>query len=196
MGLTFDAEKHAYALDGKPIPSVTQVIRDAGLMGDTSWYTEGGRTRGSYVAQMIALYEEGTLDVAALDPELQAYLAQYIRFKGEAPFVVGLCERQVYDPIYRYAGTLDLMGSYARGQSVQTIIDVKLGQACDWHSVQLMAYRRCVRMSPAMSGATLECANLYLSPESYKLVPRKDTNDEKIFLAALAVVNWKRSHGL
>ena len=51
--LTFDAEKHEYRLDGVRLPSVTQIIADAGLYGNTSYFTDYSRDRGSFVHQII-----------------------------------------------------------------------------------------------------------------------------------------------
>lgn len=186
--LRFDHEAHAYELDGRKVLGVTDVIREAGLMGDTSWYTEEGRIRGSYIAEATALDDVNDLDFDGLDDQLKPYVEQWRRFKKESnfvPFDDGI-EQKVFDEVYGYAGMLDRRGTM---QKKTATIDIKLGAKQNWHGIQLAAYDRTFKVR----GKRI---NVYLSEDNYRVVERTDRNDEAVFLAALAVVKWKANNGV
>lgn len=75
---SFDPDKHIYTLDGKVIPSVTQVLPYN--YGNNAEYA---RQRGIYVHTMIELFNKQDLDEDNLDPELQPFLDAYKRFLVE-----------------------------------------------------------------------------------------------------------------
>ena len=181
----FDSAQHTYSLNGRRLPSVTEVIREAGLMGDCDFYTEEGRIRGSYIAQAIKLHEDNDLDMESIDPAIRGHFDQYLQFKEKSGFKVFSCEELVCDEVHGYAGMLDLWGELKD----ELIVDVKCGAAQPWHSLQLYAYRRAKK-------SVAKVANLYLSDDSWKLVERKDRNNEAVFLAALALVKWKHNNGV
>ena len=90
MGIdfTFDPERHLYVADGRPVPSVTQVLHSARLAADYSMVPpdvlERKRTIGQYVHKATQYLDEGCLDLETVDPELQPYLAAYQRFLEES----------------------------------------------------------------------------------------------------------------
>ena len=103
MNLTF-AEPHNYAIDGAPVPSVTQVLNavmPGWQAGD--WYLQRGQAVHACAA-MIARRENFTHD-----PVIDGQVRACIRFFWEVNPLVIAVERRVGHARYGYAGTLDLL---------------------------------------------------------------------------------------
>lgn len=181
--IDFNPETHQYSLDGRTIPSVTQVLHEAGIV-DGQWYTEFGALRGNYIAQATAMFDEGDLDFESLDPQLSPFVAAWAKFRRESGFVPESIEEQVFDDLYGYAGTLDRRGIF---NGRPAIIDIKRGSCPAWHGLQTAAYARASRIA----GCRRFCVHLR-DNETYSVNEHRDPNDEAVFLSALAVVNWKR----
>ena len=185
-------EAHVYRVGGSEFVSVTQAIRETGLMGDTSFYTEQARDRGTAVHAMVEYYDQGDLDEATLDPALAGYLDAYRRFLVDYEPAWQLIEAQRADTTLRYAGTVDRAGRL-KGVKHPVVLDVKSGSPEAWHAIQLSAYKH---LEAAELGAALIARYaLYLSPDgSYRLVPLPlaDGPDWQMFCASLAIAQWKR----
>lgn len=188
MTLTFNAENHEYRLDGVKIPSVTQIIDDAGLYGDTSYFTEYSRERGSFVHKAIQFHLSGELDEDTLDPVIVPYLEAWKKFEVEAGYVSDECEAMFADTVYRYAGTVDHIG-HLDGHF--GIIDVKTGAPTPATGIQLAGYEKLIKVGGAKRFA------LHLKDDGdYKLIEYKDRNDRNVFLAALALYYWKQNNNV
>jgi len=134
--LTLDVEKHLYCLDGKQVRSVTQILQQAGLV-DTAWFTEFARDRGSAVHLATEYDDNDELDYLNLDDRLKPYIDAYRKFKLETDWESAEVERQVFDEVMGYAGTLDRAGRI-RGSTA--IIDVKTGALDRVVGLQLTGY--------------------------------------------------------
>lgn len=184
--LRFDAEAHTYHLGDRRLLGVTEILQRTGLI-DTEFYTEEGRTRGTYVAMATQYLDEGTLDWNTLHEDLMPYIAAWQRFLKDSKAQVKTIEEQVYSEVYGYAGTIDRTVSM---QGKLWVIDIKLGQAQPWHALQLAAYAKTKPVG-------YRRANVYLRPdETYRLVERKEQHDERVFLSAAAVAAWKVTNGV
>jgi hypothetical protein len=135
--LTFDEAEHAYHLGAVRLPSVTEIIRDAGLIDDT-WFTEHARNRGSQVHKACQFLNEDDLHLESLDQELLPYVIAYQAFLRDTGFRVYRSEQRVVSRRNMFAGTLDIYGLLRRG--VRAVIDVKTGAVPDWVGVQISAY--------------------------------------------------------
>lgn len=184
--LTFDAATHTYRWDDRVVPSVTQVIRESGLY-DASWYKPEDALRGTYVHDACRFADEN--DLGSVDPRIQGYVDAWLKFKRESGFSCqpGGIERMFVNEAYGYAGTIDRDCKLGPADAT---LDIKTGQPAAWHAIQTAAYRQ-----GSHSMALRVC--VYLSDDGrYKLVRHTDTNDFNVFLAALAVRNWKHNKGL
>ena len=186
--LTFDEEAHEYRLDGVVIPSVTQVIREAGLI-DTQWYTEEGRERGAEVALVTELHDKGILDEDTVTDEIRPYLKAWKRFKADTGFLCELIEEPVYHRELRYAGTLDRIGTWRESPN-RILLDIKTGGPEPCHAIQTAAYAACFtwRAGPLRFGIHLDNSG------KYRIAAHTDPNDRRVFNAALAIANWKHNH--
>lgn len=106
--LTFNAETHAYAINGRRVPSVTEVIKECVGSGfeylqDAEWFLQ----RGLAVHACAKFIAEGK-DFDC-DPRIEGRVNALRRFWREMKPAGELrVEIPVYSDIYQYAGTPDL----------------------------------------------------------------------------------------
>lgn len=185
--LRFEAADHRYWLGDRELLSVTTILKAAGLM-ESSQFTMAAADRGTYVHQACDLVDDD--DLGAIDPACAGYVAAYQRFLAEARPEWAHREHAVCDPTLGYAGTLDRAGTL---NGRWTVLDIKTGSPAPWHGVQLAAYGRLV----PRDGLKPDRFDLYLRADgTYQLWPQTGRNDDAIFLAALLVAQFRRTHGL
>jgi hypothetical protein len=73
----FDRSTHTYTDGlGVQLPSVTQLLRRAGLVDDT-WYTQASRDRGRLVHQLTADLDLGVRELEEIERPWHGYVAAY-----------------------------------------------------------------------------------------------------------------------
>lgn len=175
-------------MNAAPLPHVTEVLRDAGLV-NLEWCTEEHRDRGTAVHLATRFHDEDDLDRDSLEPTVQVRLASYERFLREvgAEIVPDAIERYVESLTFGYCGTFDRL---VRIKGVLGILDIKGTAKSAWHGAQLAAYQAA---HPQHNGEPVRQRwNLYLHDDDYRLVERNDRDDWPVFKAALTLTNWKR----
>lgn len=189
--LSFDSDSHTYRLDGVVIPSVSQIIRGAGLV-DVGRFTDDSRAFGTNVHAACQFYDEGDLDEESLHPDLALRLRGWIKFSEEMAPRLGRCfaiEKRFWCRApsgMLYAGTVDR--AYIDDAGNVTIIDIKTGRQIPSYALQTAAYahafkanrRACVQLTP--SGG-------------YRWVEHSDRSDIDGFFGALAVYTWLSRNG-
>jgi hypothetical protein len=184
--IKFDPASHTYTVDGVRYPSVTQIISDMGLYGDTSYFTEYCRERGLFVHKIIQYHLSGELDEATIDPALRGYFEAWLKFQREASYVSDACEKVMASDSYRFAGTVDHVG-HLNGHPC--LIDTKTGAMSPATALQLAGYEVLVKQPG------IKRFGLQLTAEgNYKLREFNDRQDRNIFLAALACHFWKSNN--
>lgn len=166
-------------------PRVTEVIKAAGMMGDTSWYTEEARDRGTAVHKACWYLAENDLDLTTLDPRVAPRVAQFQEWLQQTRVEIHECEKAVKDDVHVYRGTADIL---AYVSDCLSIIDIKCGPPQPWHGVQTAAYAN------AIGGARR--FNLYLTDTDYKFIESTDRDDWKAFVGALSTFHWRARHGV
>lgn len=196
--LTLDSEAHAYRLGERVLPSVTQILAAVGIADFSKpWFTDAVKERGTFVHEAIALDNEGDLDDETLDPALVPYVTAWRQYRTDSSCTVEFWEQPICDPDLGFAGTLDgiVVTKTSQGRELRTLIDIK-SALYPSAGPQVAAYKRC---APALYGrpVILSRAVLQLNADgSYKVHPLIDPLDEHVFLSALRVVNFRRTHGL
>ncbi|GIU74786.1 MAG: hypothetical protein KatS3mg004_1873 [Bryobacteraceae bacterium] len=199
--IQFDAAAHSYTIDGRQVPSVTQVLEAVGLINYSHipWGTrQMALDRGRAVHEAIALDLEGDLDDESAD---EAGILGYVEAARSARAALGILvpiahEERVYHRQLDYAGTLDLRVD-------GLILDWKTNQAEYWVRFQLAAYAAALSSMCLRSGQThwsagivrRICVELH-EDGTYRLmeIPAVDWKDDfQTFVAALRV--WReRTH--
>lgn len=190
--LEFDEAAHVYRVGDRELISVTQALKEAGLI-ETRWFNDEAALRGSYVHAAILLHSQGDLAEESLDPVLQPYFEAYRRFLADTGFRIEACEERLCDEALGYAGTLDIRGQFARpalrGRYLD-IIDVKTGHVPSWVGYQTAAYARLLPRD--LPPVRWRWALNLQADGTYRLEPLEKRTDEQVFLAALTVAQAKR----
>jgi hypothetical protein len=115
--LTFDAGKHEYRIDGSPVPSVTQVLRDVlpGRDADDYYLSLGSCAHARYA--MLARGEE-----FEPDPQFDGYVAAWNKWAESVNLQPWSVEKVMGSSRLMIGGTLDLVG-LINGKA--TILDYK-----------------------------------------------------------------------
>ena len=203
MGIdfTFDRERHLYLVDGRPVPSVTQVLHSARLAADYSMVPpdvlERKRIIGEYVHKATQYLDEGCLDLETVDPELQPYLAAYQRFLKESGFRPQLIEHRLVSRVggMLCGGTVDRVGSM-NGRA--WLIDLKcVDRLYPGFALQTAGYELLLP-KPVVPPFKYTRAVLQLRRDgSPKLSPPyEDPSDLDVFRAALITTIWKMNRGM
>lgn len=203
----FDEETHTYRVDGREVPSVTTVLKAAGI-GHTD--TEGSyripdevmdaaRDRGNDIHLACEYLDRGGVDADWDDgepPEWWPYLEAYECFKEDVGFVPDLIEQAVYCSGHDYAGTIDRAGWIG---DERVVLDLKSGGGGlkAWHPVQLAAYAYALRGERWPLRMVLELKP-QLKRRPYRIHRFSAATaawDFKVFLAARTIWTHRELHG-
>jgi len=189
--LTFDPESHIYRAGALRLPSVTKVMKEAGII-DTSFYNEAGAKRGTYVHLACELYDKGTLDEETLDPALVPYLDAWKLYKSDTGLVLDLIEKPL-SSMLGFAGMLDRTG---RMDGRKWVIDIKSGAVSWWAGVQMAAYKIMVEEMRGNEQSIYSRTVVQLKPNGkYSEQQFLGREDRKVFMGALAVANARINSG-
>ena len=193
-GLHFDHVSHRYKLDGRVLPSVTQVLENVGIIDydGIPWETrQMALTRGSNVHLATQLDDEGDLDEDSVGD-----LMGYVKAWRAAKAALGITsfshiEKRMAHSGFRYAGTMDRMFKGPSGTG--EIIDIKTNTAPWWVRIQLAAYQ-CLAIANNLGAVSVRIA-VELHPDgtfnAMMFGEREYRDDLQTFLAALRVMNEK-----
>jgi len=190
--LTFDKKTHRYKLAGVVIPSVTQIIREAGLT-NLDWIDkellEAKADLGKKTHSATELYDKGTLDIEKLHPILKAYLNSWIKFRTDYNFIPTEIELQLFHSPYRYAGRIDRVGLLDKDLA---IVEIKSGTIQKTNAIQTAGYSELYNYNKKKSKQIKRRMAVYLSPDNYKIEEHKNRDDISVFYASLTIYNFKR----
>lgn len=144
----FDEETHTYRVDGRVVPSVTQILKFGPWKGvdetDSGFVIaedviENARERGHRVHKAIELLNGGVLDWDTVDADDLPYVEAYADWRDEFGYVAEASELIGYSDLFDYGFTLDSFGYLPEGP---VVVDIKTGSAGlkPWHKYQLAAY--------------------------------------------------------
>lgn len=180
-GLTFDPERHAYAYLGRPVPSVTTVMRplyDHVYRAVPRDQAREAMARGTAVHQCVESYERGM----GYDEAYAGYLRAWAAFRRDFGFVTAptAIETRRYSRRYGYAGTPDIVFG-------GVVVDVKSSETpSPITAVQLAGYTQLLEESGHRIHKRL---GLALHPDGTYMA--KDYPDQRgdmnVFLSCLAI---------
>lgn len=189
--LHFDEATHSYSMGGRPLVSVTQVIRSH-MQGwaASDWHKD----RGSATHKAVALALEDRLDWSSLDPRIEGRTRAILNFIRDTKLRPVEIERRLGTAIYRYAGCVDLLAEDEEGGL--TVVDYKSSFEPS-AIVQVSAYAKLAELNSLgvpNRGAVVVCGD-----DGYKvswITKAELRNAAHVFLAMLSVHGWKEKHGL
>ena len=183
--LEFNEETHTYKLDGKVIPSVTQIIDELLPTNykPNDWYLQRGKAVHACAA-MIARGVDFVSD-SRIDGQVRA-IEKF--FKEVKPEVFGV-EIKLVSKSYRYGGTYDLA---ARIDGKYVLVDYKGTVEIERTGLQLAAYSRlCIPLIVYGIGVEIREDGTYKMTEPIKL-----KNYYREFLALRATYGIRERLGL
>lgn len=184
--LAFNEERHEYKLNGIILPSVTQVIKSAGLsdFGDVNPdLLKRASNFGKVVHRIIELKYKGNLDESSVDDSLKGHISQWDEFVHQFNFK---SERQetLWHHNMGYAGTIDHIGEIG---DKSALVDIKTGTPRESDIIQICAY--------GLMKYADRLLIVYLSEDKYKVVEVKSKDRKKaeqVFLSCLLIYNHKK----
>lgn len=191
--LKFEESNHRYTVNGKIIPSVTQIISAVGLyeFDYVSKQTLAvAAERGRFVHSIIEYYEKGTLDESSIDPDLRGYFDAYLAAKSSGQLPANrptAIEERGYSEKYMYAGTIDQM------YGERWIHDHKTGPKSPVHGLQLSAYW--LRIHPDLKDKPEHLtAGYYSNTGDFEIV--EYPYEPLVWLSVLADYRWREKNNL
>ena len=174
MSLEFYEDTHTYTLDGKEIPSVSEILRFAAreIYKETdSFAMETAADRGKRVHK--ACEELDYQGVTFCSGDIEGYVKAYRNFLHEHDIKWDAIEKPVYDEGTWYAGTIDRAGLL---DNQPVILDIKTtkkisGKHKLLYSAQLTAYKYAYTTN--LYDTKLIILQLH-EDGTYKLIPIKD----------------------
>ena len=134
--VTFDHVGHRYVVDGHDVPSVTQRIETAGLLGPAaSFYNSVSAERGTRVH--LACLDLDFKRAVTLPDDERGYLDSYDQWRTMVSPAWTSLEQPHYSSAYHTAGTADRLGTIG---GTPVVLDFKTGAPAPWHGLQLAMY--------------------------------------------------------
>jgi hypothetical protein len=166
-------EEHVYTVDGKIMPSVTQILQ-AHLQIDYYHQDDYYKDRGSEVDRCSVLYLEDDLDWDTIDPRVRPFIEQFKIFCETSSFSSIAHHGFVHDPVMGFAGEFDLFGTMGDWDSPRfVLIDIKTGSEMPHYKLQtamyVMAFLQTHTDFTGHSLTDIKRFGLYLARDHYKL---------------------------
>jgi hypothetical protein len=133
----FDEATHIYRVNGEVKRSVTQILKDVGIInydGVPDYY----RDRGTAIHRGCELLAQGYLDWSTVHEDYLPCLKRFEVFMKDYEYVSS--EQVLYCPTMDYCGTFDLLVRDKKSGDI-SIVDIKTSKTpADWWGLQLAAY--------------------------------------------------------
>jgi len=201
--LAFDPASHTYRVDGAPVPSVTQLLDDAGLTPDYSvvppTVLQHARERGIHIDACCDLLDAEDLDWRSVHPEALPYVEAWLAFREHEGFTPVASQVPLYHPTYGYAGTLDVVGLLPGNRPV--VVERKsTAKMAATYALQTAGYALDGMwfappgggvLTPVPWGPPARLGVQLRRDGTYALVPYDDPEDMAAFLGVVALGRWR-----
>lgn len=158
--IRFDELEHQYYKDGKPVPSVTQVLQVAGVIPEYKGPLDYGYY-GDEIHDALAAIDAG-LHIRVRQ-DIEGVIKQYMAFIDDWYNVLGI-EFIVYSSL-GYAGRCDRLIDVPGVGLV--VLDIKSGAYKPWHALQNAGYA--IAINECGLYKVTHGGNLYITDDSYDL---------------------------
>lgn len=187
--LTLDEATHTYRLGEVVVPSVTQVLRPLSNFDAIPKHVlEAKADLGRRVHYACQLDDENDLDEDSVEFDVDPYLQGWRKFLRESGAVVLLNEQQVFDPVWRFAGTLDnvlCLDGFKWVVDKKTCFTVPMAAG-----PQTAAYLRALGDDTVTHRAAVR-----LRPDgTYRFDPLSGADDWSVFMSCLTLHRFKERH--
>jgi hypothetical protein len=195
-----------YHVQGVPVPSVTECLDQAGFIDLTRipfQVLEDARIRGTAVHTWLEMLVDTPDAIRGLDPPdvIAGYIAAWERWRTESGFEIECVEGIVVDPLYRYAGCFDCVGSMKR---VRGMVDYKARYGLTPEvGPQTAGYLGGLRAEARLGDERIQADEpvdrfaLLLRPNAtYRFELQDGIDDLDAFRSAVRSTHWKLHHNI
>jgi hypothetical protein len=180
--ITLDEKNHIYQINGKVVPSVSQILDTFFPFKGNGLIAERASQFGRAVHEAIKLDIQYILDYKTLDDNLKPYLEQFKRLNFDN-FI--LSETPLYSKKYNFAGTPDLLVP-------NSVIEIKTGQSHPKYRLQASAYLHLWNCNNPKNKFK-EALVVYLDgSDNPPQIIKSTKQDFTAFLNCLNLFNWKK----
>lgn len=190
--LSFDAVRHEYRINGRVVPSVTQVLDVIRTGGGSDAQREYKRQIGKALDVAIELSERDDLDVDSLHEDVVPFFQAWLNFKQATGFRVLLNQPIVYSNKLQVAGTPDLIGTREPGKlNPDELLDTKCVFTMDpATAIQTAGYSMLALESLGIRIKKRGGVQL-LRDGTFKFYSYTNPSDEGVFRSCLNIFAWK-----
>jgi len=190
---TFDELNHIYRLDGQVIPSVTQILQEEGIT-DYSYCDDSDKEFGKAGHLTTELWDKRILDIKTVSDPLIPYLNGYKRFIKECKVKIirEWIEKPTYSLKWRYGVKPDRL---AKVNNKLTVYEIKFSTSTNpGTAIQTAAQKIAIEEQTKLK--IKQRLELRLLPDDYKLEYYNRLSDERIWLSAVILSQFKKENGL
>ena len=207
-GFKYEAEGHRYTLNGQSIPGCTSILQGVGLVNldfIQKEVLERASAIGTQVHDYTTWWEDDELDLADLAPfpNIESRVMGWVEFCNEWQWKSEIKEIPIGIKIngMTFGMIPDRIGSGnfgPKGERVPAVAEIKCTSQFSYaHAIQTAA-----QALPSKSNGNMvkrygvRLLEKPIRGKRYELKEFDQANDERIFLAALAIEWDKRNHGI
>ena len=194
-GLEFNEAEHTYHVSGQRRDSVTDLLKQFGMMPGIRYATDEHLWRGQQIHEAMRLYHNGTLAMASLDPAIGPYLRSWDRFVLETGWRTLGFEIPMVHPLLGFCGRPDVWGIV---RDEFWVVDYKSGGLTPSVRLQLAGYGSLLLVNghvPVNMRHCIRRVGIQLKPEEdYNLKPCDDPTDIAVWSMMVSVNNWRKEN--
>jgi len=141
--LDFEESTHKFEHKGLVIPSVTQLLKEAGITPDYSLFSNTKALRiGNAVHMATSLSDEERLDTQSISTPIVPYMTAWSAYRdAHKPIKIMANESSFVREDFSLVGTPDrIVLQEITGVEHYVVEEIKTGEAAPWHFAQLAGY--------------------------------------------------------
>jgi len=190
---TFDELNHQYLLNGIRLPSVTQILQAEGIT-DYSYADDSDREFGQAGHKMTELWDKGVLDIKTVSEPLIPFFEGYKKFLKDfkVKIILEWIEKPTYSLIWKYGVKPDRV---AKVNGKLTVYEIKFSTSLPpGTKIQTVAQKIAIEEQTGLK--IKQRMAIQLLPNSYKLEFHNKLSDERIWLSAVILNQFKKENKL
>lgn len=193
MQIDFNEEKHEYRVGGIITPSVSQILKANGLMGNFK-FNETAMQNGTAIHKALELWDKGTLDMNSVDSRVMKCISLWEKAKKDLG-IIGLeaIEKQVHF-MTLFAGTIDRVAVTDSNILNKIIIDFKTGNPQKWGCLQTAGYAWTLDVTNPYKFERM-CMKIHWDMDRVKIESHTNRDDLATFMSMANVYHWKKNNG-
>lgn len=196
-GFIFDGALHAYYVNGRRVPGVSDILQRTGMIVESPFWTDDGRDKGKRLHYFCSQIDRGSLDWSEVDLDIADEVFGYEQWIEKTGYKAIFTEEPLYSEICNFAGTPDSFGYFPDKTFV--LLDRKRRKAQAVTELQLAGYVQliCERYQPQIFPHRIKCFALEnFVGGSPNIQPFNDRKALPVFLGLAAGVNWGLNKGI